>query len=338
MFIDYARVRIKAGNGGDGAVSFRREKFVPKGGPDGGDGGRGGDVIAIGDTNLNTLLDYRFNKSFKASNGVPGAGGRKTGHSGAPLILRLPLGTEVFVIEEERKVKLADITIAGEEIVLAKGGHGGKGNSNFATPTNQAPRHATPGKHTHEMELEFVLKLMADVGLVGFPNAGKSTLLSVLSAARPKIADYEFTTLEPMLGVVSVSEYQSFVMADIPGIIEGAHIGKGLGHQFLRHIQRTSILLYLIDVAMADPLEAYRTLRAELYLYDSFMDKKPFHIVLSKIDTIPEDEREERLAEVKQSFKDATGQEPEVVSSVGNIGLEHLKYTLYRKIQESKNT
>lgn len=336
MFIDYARVKIKAGNGGDGCVSFRREKFVPKGGPDGGDGGRGGDIIAVGDTNLNTLLDYRYSKFFKAPNGIAGAGGKKTGHSGAPLILRLPLGTEIFVIEEDRKVKLLDITTAGEEVVLSKGGRGGKGNSNFATPTNQAPRHATPGRHTHEMELEFVLKLMADVGLVGFPNAGKSTLLSVLSAARPKIADYEFTTLEPMLGVVSVSEYKSFVMADIPGIIEGAHIGKGLGHQFLRHIQRTSILLYIIDVAMPDPLEAYHTLRAELYLYDSFMDKKPFHIVLSKIDTLPEEEREQRLNEVRAIFQEATGQVVEVISAVSNIGLDHLKYTLYSKILESR--
>jgi GTPase len=336
LFIDYARVKIKAGNGGDGAVSFRREKFVPKGGPDGGDGGRGGDVIAIGDTNLNTLLDYRYSKFFKAPNGVAGSGGKKSGHSGAPLILRLPLGTEIFVIEEDRKVKLADITTPEEEIILAKGGRGGRGNSNYATPTNQAPRYAQPGRHTHEMELEFVLKLMADVGLVGFPNAGKSTLLSVLSAARPKIADYEFTTLEPMLGVVSVSDYQSFVMADIPGIIEGAHIGKGLGHQFLRHIQRTSILLFLIDVNAPDPVEAYHTLRAELHLYDSFMDKKPFHIVLSKIDTLPEEEREERIAEVSQLFQTATGQEVEAISSVSNIGLEPLKYKLYGMIQANR--
>lgn len=336
MFIDYARVKIKAGNGGDGCVSFRREKFIARGGPDGGDGGRGGNVIAIGDTNLNTLLDYRYSKFFKAENGVHGSGGRKTGHSGAPLILRLPLGTEIFEIKDGAKIKLADITVPDEEVILAKGGRGGKGNSNFATPTNQAPRHATPGRQYPEMELEFVLKLMADVGLVGFPNAGKSTLLSVLSAARPKIADYEFTTLEPMLGVVSVSEYQSFVMADIPGIIEGAHIGKGLGHRFLRHIQRTSILLYIIDVAAEDPLEAYHTLRSELYQYDSFMDKKPFHIVISKIDTLPEEEREDRLLEVSSIFKEATRQEVEAISSVSNIGLERLKYTMFKMIQDSR--
>jgi len=228
------------------------------------------------------------------------------------------------------------VTDPQERIILAKGGRGGKGNSNFATPTNQAPRHATPGKRTEEIELELVLKLMADVGLVGFPNAGKSTLLSVLSAARPKIADYEFTTLEPMLGVVRVSDYQHFVMADIPGIIEGAHIGKGLGHQFLRHIQRTSILLYLIDIACEDPLESYRTLKAELYLYDSFLEKKPFNIVLSKIDTIPEDEREERIAEIASIFQDTTSQKVLAISSVSNIGLEALKYQLYKQISENQ--
>lgn len=336
MFIDYARVRIKAGNGGDGAVSFRREKFVPKGGPDGGDGGRGGDIIAVGDTNVNTLLDYRYSKNFKAENGKPGSGGRKTGASGEDYVLRLPLGTEVYKLEEDKRIKLADITVAGEKVVLSNGGHGGKGNSNFATPTNQAPRHATPGGHTHEMELEFVLKLMADVGLVGFPNAGKSTLLSVLSSARPKIADYEFTTLEPMLGVVRVGDYKSFVMADIPGIIEGAHMGKGLGHQFLRHIQRTEILLFLIDIASPDPVEAYRTLRAELYLYDSFMDKKPHLIVISKTDTLPEDELSERLKDIKKGFMKHFKEDVLAISSVGQTKLEELKYLIYDTLQKTK--
>lgn len=337
MFIDYAKIKIQAGSGGDGAVSFRREKFVPKGGPDGGDGGRGGNVVILGDTNVNTLLDYRYHKFFKAENGKPGAGARKTGASGKDLILRLPLGTEIYQInEDDSRVKLVDVTEEHEEIILAKGGRGGKGNSNFATPTNQAPRHATPGRQTEAMQLEMVLKLMADVGLVGFPNAGKSTLLSVLSAARPKIADYEFTTLEPMLGVVKVSDYQSFVMADIPGIIEGAHIGKGLGHQFLRHIQRTSTLLYLIDVACEDPLEAFRTLRSELYLYDSFMDKKPFTIVLSKIDTLPEEEREKRIAEVSKIFADITKEKIFAISSVGKMGLEALNYHLHKLIQTAR--
>ncbi|MBW6513189.1 MAG: GTPase ObgE [Candidatus Syntrophosphaera sp.] len=334
MFIDYAKVRVKAGNGGDGVVSFRREKFIPKGGPDGGDGGRGGNITAIGDENVNTLLDYRYNKLYKAENGKHGAGSKKSGASGADTFLRLPLGTEVFRLDGDKRIKVADITHHNEEIVIAKGGHGGKGNSNFATPTNQAPRHATPGRQTQEMELEFVLKLMADVGLVGFPNAGKSTLLSVLSSARPKIADYEFTTLEPMLGVVRVSDYQSFVMADIPGIIEGAHMGKGLGHQFLRHIQRTSILLFLIDIAAPDPVSAFRTLRSELYFYDSFMDKKPSLVVISKLDTVPEDSRDEVLRDITDQFKQEFMVEVMPVSSVGQINLEQLKFKLYKMLRE----
>ena len=335
MFIDHARITVKAGNGGDGVVSFRREKFVAKGGPDGGDGGRGGSVIAVGDENVNTLLDYRYNKLFKAENGKPGSGARKSGPGGANVYLRLPLGTEVFRVEEDgKKFKIADITHHNEELVLARGGHGGKGNSNFATPTNQAPRHATPGKHTHVMELELVLKLMADVGLVGFPNAGKSTLLSVLSSARPKIADYEFTTLEPMLGVVRVSDYQSFVMADIPGIIEGAHLGKGLGHQFLQHIQRTSILLFLIEAGSPDPVNAFRTLRSELYLYDPFMDKKPCLAVISKLDTVPEDEREALTEAISAQVRKEFGVSVLPISSVGQINLEELKYRLFRMLKE----
>jgi GTP-binding protein len=336
MFIDYARIRIKSGNGGDGCVSFRREKFIPKGGPDGGDGGRGGDIVAIGDQNVNTLLDYRYHKTFAADNGKAGAGANKHGSSGKHIYLRMPLGTEIFQITDGKKTKLADIISHGEEIVLSNGGHGGKGNSNFATPTNQAPRHATPGRQTEELELELVLKLMADIGLVGFPNAGKSTLLSVMSAARPKIADYEFTTLEPMLGVVRVSDYQSFVMADIPGIIEGAHQGKGLGLQFLRHIQRTSLLLFLIDVHAADPLEAYRTLRAELFLYDPFMDKKPHLIALSKLDTLPEDEQEDTITEITARFNHEFHESIIGISAVSSFHIQELKRTLYDMLQRDK--
>ena len=336
MFIDYARIKIKSGNGGDGTISFRREKYVPKGGPDGGDGGRGGDVIAIGDSNLNTLLDYRYHKIFKAGNGKPGAGAKKTGSSGANCILRLPLGTEIYVLEENKKYKLADITEAGEKVILSAGGSGGKGNYNFATPTNQAPRIATPGVKTEEMELELVLKLMADVGLVGFPNAGKSTLLSVLSSARPKIADYEFTTLEPMLGVVYIGDYQNFVMADIPGIIKGAHLGKGLGDQFLRHIQRTHLLLFLIDITTPDPLEAYRTLRSELYLYDSFMDKKPHLIVISKTDTLSPEDLKQKLTEIRNAFKKKYNDEIFAISAVSKDGLDELKYKIYNILQQSR--
>jgi len=336
MFIDYARIKVKAGNGGDGCVSFRREKFVPKGGPDGGDGGRGGDIIALGDANVNTLLDYRYNKRFAAENGKPGAGANKHGVSGKPVYLRLPLGTEIFQVSGEKKTKLADVTHPGEEIVIFHGGSGGKGNINFATPTNQAPRQATPGKQTEEIELELVLKLMADVGLVGFPNAGKSTLLSVVSAARPKIADYEFTTLEPMLGVVQVSDYQSLVMADIPGIIAGAHLGKGLGLQFIRHIQRTSILLFLIDVNSEHPVEDYRTLRAELYLFDPFMDKKSHLIALSKLDTVPEDERKSKVEEVSELFRKEFSEEIIGISSVSGYHLQELKFKLFDLLQQNK--
>jgi GTP-binding protein len=336
MFIDYARIKIKAGNGGDGCVSFRREKFVPKGGPDGGDGGRGGDVIALGDSNVNTLLDYRYHKSFKAEDGKHGAGANKHGPSGKAVYLRLPLGTEIFQVIDEKKLKLADVTHHGEEIIISQGGNGGKGNTTFATAVNQAPRHATPGKISEEIELELVLKLMADVGLVGFPNAGKSTLLSVVSAARPKIADYEFTTLEPMLGVVQVTEYQSFVMADIPGIIAGAHLGKGLGMQFIRHIQRTSILLFLIDVQSANPLEDYRILRSELYMFDPFMEKKDHIVALSKLDTVPEDEREELVQEITRSFHKEFAEEIIGISSVSGYNMPELKRKLYDLLLQNK--
>ncbi len=333
MFIDHARIKIKAGDGGDGVVSFRREKFIPKGGPDGGDGGRGGDVIAVGDTNINTLLDYRNNRTFYAGNGKPGSGSRQSGASGASIIMRFPLGTEIFLVSDEGRRKLADITEPGEMIILGKGGYGGKGNINFATPTNQAPRRATPGKKTEKYDLELVLKLIADVGLVGFPNAGKSTLLSVMSAARPKIADYEFTTLEPMLGVVSVGDYQSFVMADIPGIIEGAHLGKGLGTQFLRHIQRTSILLFLIDIRSPDHLEAYRVLRNELHKYDTYMDRKPHLIAISKTDSISEDDLGSTLDQIRQRFMTECQVPLIAISAVSGHNITELKHHLFKKIR-----
>ncbi len=329
MFIDYSKIRVKAGNGGDGVISFRREKFIPKGGPDGGDGGKGGDIIAIGDMNVNTLLDYKYSRNFKAENGKAGSGAKKSGPGGTNLYLRLPLGTEIFKIVDDKKVKLCDVTNADEEVLIARGGRGGKGNCHYATSINQAPRKATPGRKTEELELELVLKLMADVGLVGFPNAGKSTLLSVVSAARPKIADYEFTTLEPMLGVVGVSEYQSFVMADIPGIIEGAHIGKGLGIQFLKHIQRTSVLLFLIDVCTPDPVLAYQTLRAELFLYDAYMDKKPHLIAISKLDILPQEEQESTLKNISKLFIKQCKESVIPISAVSGINIDELKFKLF---------
>ena len=328
MFIDFAKARIKAGNGGDGVVSFRREKFVPKGGPDGGDGGRGGDVIILGDENVNTLITYRYSHLYAAGNGKPGSSAKKTGANGENVYLRVPLGTQIFLIKEDgKKQKMGEITAHGEELLIARGGRAGKGNCNFANSINQAPRHATLGRKTQEQELEMVLKLMADVGLVGFPNAGKSTLLSVLSSARPKIADYEFTTLEPMLGVVKGHDYRSFVMADIPGIIEGAHLGKGLGHQFLQHIQRTSILLFLIDVNSQDPVLAYQTLRSELYLYDKYMDKKPFLVAISKMDTV--DDIDEILDPIRQRFKADFKVELLPISSVKHLNLETLKNRIF---------
>ncbi|MBN2829944.1 MAG: GTPase ObgE [Candidatus Cloacimonetes bacterium] len=332
MFIDHAKIRVEAGSGGDGCVSFRREKFITKGGPDGGDGGHGGNVIIIGKGNMNTLINYRHIQTIKADDGIYGDGGNRTGKSGKNEYVFVPVGTEVYEITDEGRVKIADITEIGQEIVIAKGGRGGKGNSNFATATHRAPRKATPGRPGEQKSLELVLKLMADVGLVGFPNAGKSTLLSAVSAARPKIADYEFTTLEPSLGVISVSEYESFVMADIPGIIEGAHMGKGLGIQFLQHIQRTKVLLFLLDINSPDPLHDYQILKNELHSYDDYLDKKPHLIVMSKIDTIPEEDLEGKLVELRDAFAEQMHEEIIAISSVASKNLMQLKQKLFALI------
>ncbi|HPY96494.1 MAG TPA: GTPase ObgE [Candidatus Cloacimonadota bacterium] len=336
MFIDYAKIKVEAGNGGSGCVSFRREKFVSKGGPDGGDGGKGGDIIMIGDENANTLIQFRYNKLYKAENGVNGSGKNKYGASGKSNTIRVPLGTEIAIIDENGvKQRVGDILHHNEELIVAKGGFGGKGNAHFVSSTNQAPRRATEGRQGEEFVLELTLKLMADVGLVGFPNAGKSTLLSSISAARPKIADYEFTTLEPMLGVVYVDEFRTFVMADIPGLIEGAHGGKGKGIQFLRHIQRTKTLLFLIDINSADPVHDYFILRKELFLYDTKLDKKSSIVVLSKIDTLPEEEREAKLTEVTALFKEKTNEEIIGISSVANMNTNELKNKLYEMIKNA---
>ena len=288
MFIDYSRIKVESGRGGSGSVSFRREKFVAKGGPDGGDGGRGGDVIAVGDENLNTLIAFRYNKLFKAKRGAHGEGSNCTGKTGEDNTLRMPLGTIIYDITDGKHEKMGEITEHGEELILAVGGNGGRGNKRFATATNKSPRYAKPGGEPQLLELELELRLMADVGLVGFPNAGKSTLISRISQAHPKIADYEFTTLAPSLGVVAVTEFESFVMADIPGIIEGASDGKGLGIQFLRHIERTKTLLFLIDINSNDPFDDYQVLKKELHTYDPYLDKKKHMIVLSKLDTVTE--------------------------------------------------
>jgi GTP-binding protein len=286
MFIDRVVVRVEAGTGGSGASSFRREKFVPMGGPDGGDGGRGGDVIVRGDDNLATLLDYTYRDSWTAERGEHGMGSNKTGRSGASVVLPVPPGT---VIREQGGAPLGEILAHGDEIVVARGGRGGKGNAFFATSTHQSPREWQPGEEGEQRVLELELKLIADVGLVGKPNAGKSTLLSVISAARPKIADYPFTTLSPNLGVVQLTDARTFVVADIPGIIEGAHEGKGLGLQFLRHVERTRVLAFLIPIDAMDWQQEYDDLRREVAAYSPELARIPHCVVFTKMDLLGED-------------------------------------------------
>lgn len=283
-FIDSAVIQVKAGSGGVGCVSFRREKFVPKGGPDGGTGGRGGSVIIRANRHLATLLDYQYRKIYNAPRGEHGLGARKTGHSGKDVTLEVPVGTILRVAGGGEII--ADMIEHGQEVVAARGGRGGRGNAEFATSTNQAPREFEQGEHGEERELELELKLLADVGLVGFPNAGKSTLISVISAARPKIADYPFTTLVPNLGIVRIDMGKSFVVADIPGLIEGAHEGKGLGIQFLRHIERTHVLVFLLDCTREDPKADYAVLDKELRLFNEDLARKPRIVALTKIDTL----------------------------------------------------
>jgi len=286
VFIDRVVVRVEAGTGGSGASSFRREKFVPMGGPDGGDGGRGGDVIVRGDDNLATLLDYTYRDSWQAERGEHGMGSNKTGRSGADVVLPVPPGT---VIREVGGAVLGEVLAHGDEMVVARGGRGGKGNAFFATATHQSPREWQPGEEGEQRSLELELKLIADVGLVGKPNAGKSTLLSVISAARPKIADYPFTTLSPNLGVVQLSDARTFVVADIPGIIEGAHEGKGLGLQFLRHVERTRVLAFLIPIDAMDWQQEFDDLRREVAAYSGALAEKPHCIVFTKLDLLGEE-------------------------------------------------
>jgi GTP-binding protein len=288
MFIDRAVVKVKGGGGGSGIVSFRREKFVPLGGPDGGDGGRGGDVVVRADDNLSTLLDYTYRDSWKAESGDHGSGANKTGRSGAGVVLPVPPGTVLRDLATGEL--LGELVDAGDEIVVARGGRGGKGNSHFATATHQAPREFQPGEDGQTRTLELELKLIADVGLVGQPNAGKSTLLATISAARPKIADYPFTTLAPNLGVVPLSGHRTFVVADIPGIIEGAHEGRGLGLQFLRHIERTRLLAFLVPVDSMDWQAEYDQLRGEVGAYSPELAEKPHCVVFTKMDLLGGDD------------------------------------------------
>ncbi len=322
MFIDRAVVRVEAGTGGSGCMSFRREHRVPMGGPDGGDGGRGGDVIVRGDSNLATLLDYTYRDRWEAERGDHGKGANKTGHSGQDVILPVPPGT--IIRDAETKELVGEILESGDEIIVAKGGRGGKGNAFFQTSTHQAPREWQPGEEGQARTLELELKLIADVGLVGQPNAGKSTLLSVVSAARPKIADYPFTTLSPNLGVVQLTDNRTFVVADIPGIIEGAHEGKGLGLQFLRHIERTRVLAFLIPIDTMEWQEEYDGLRAEVSSYSAELAAKPHCVVFTKLDLLGE----EYVPEI--DAPDAFGVFS--ISAAGRTGLDTLLAAWWSKI------
>lgn len=304
-FVDEARIEVHAGKGGNGAVSFRREKFIPFGGPDGGDGGRGGSIYAIADRNVNTLIDYRYTRVFRARNGEGGRGADCNGKGADDISLRVPVGT--LIIDQASGAVVADLTRHGQAALLARGGDGGLGNLNFKSSTNRAPRQHTPGREGESRELHLELKVLADVGLLGLPNAGKSTFIAAVSNARPKVADYPFTTLHPNLGVVRVGIEKSFVIADIPGLIEGAAEGAGLGHQFLRHLQRTRILLHLVDLAPfdegADPVRDAKAIVEELRMYDPSLYDKPRWLVLNKLDMIPENERAPRVRDFVKRFK-----------------------------------
>lgn len=326
MFIDYAEIEISSGNGGNGAITFRREKYVPKGGPSGGNGGKGGDVIIKSFHNLSTLLDFRYKKNYKAENGQPGASSLKDGKNGNNILIKVPVGT--LVKDAITGKVLFDFVEDGMEFFAAKGGNGGKGNSNFATSTRQTPRFAEPGKPGEIKKITLELKLLADVGLVGFPNAGKSTLISTISAAKPKIANYPFTTLEPNLGIVYYKDYKSFTVADIPGIIEGASDGKGLGIKFLRHIERTGLLLFLIDITSENYKNEYKILLNELKSYSPVLAKKKKIIALSKADLIPEKELN-KILKKNALIKDV----PMVIfSSASQFGIKELLDTIWQSI------
>ncbi len=330
-FVDQATIYVKAGDGGAGCVSFRREKFVPKGGPDGGDGGRGGNVVLRADEGLSTLLDFRYRRVFRARRGGHGQGSNRTGRSAPDLVIPVPVGT--VVKDAATGEVLADLTQHGQEAVVARGGRGGRGNAHFATPTRRAPRYAEPGEKGEERTLILELRLMADAGLVGKPNAGKSTLLARMSAARPKIADYPFTTLHPNLGVVSLGLGQSFVLADLPGLVEGAHRGVGLGDRFLRHASRTRVLAYVLDAALAeDPLQDLEVLRTELAAYDPALAERAQVVALNKVD-LPDGRRR---AEALQPVLARQGYHVFLTSGVTGEGVAALARKLWELVQASR--
>ena len=328
-FLDQAKIYTRSGHGGPGAISFRREAHVPLGGPDGGNGGRGGDIVAMAVNGLNTLIDYRYQQHFKAESGRPGAGRDRSGASGKDVIMRLPIGTQV--LSDDQQTVLADLTYEGQTIILAKGGTGGKGNAFFKSSTNRAPRKSQPGEDGQEMWVWLRLKLIADAGLLGMPNAGKSTFLSAVSAARPKIADYPFTTLHPNLGVVGI-DGKEFVMADIPGLIEGAHEGAGLGHRFLGHVERCRILLHLIDATGEDPVAAWKMLRNELKAYSDDLYGKPEIVGLTKLDAAPED----YAADLAIALQEAGAGPVLALSSVTGSGVTTMLRQLINVIETSR--
>lgn len=340
-FIDEATIEVFAGKGGNGSASFRREKFIPKGGPDGGDGGKGGSVFALADRNINTLIDYRYSKQYKAKNGENGRGSDCYGAGADDIILKMPVGTTI--VNEETGLLVADLTEHDQKVLLAKGGDGGLGNIHFKSSVNRAPRQFTKGKEGEQSKLKLELKVLADVGLLGMPNAGKSTLIAAVSNARPKIADYPFTTLHPNLGVVRVGPSQSFVIADIPGLIEGAAEGAGLGHQFLKHLARTRVLIHLVDIAPfdpnVDPLAEALAIVKELKKYDESLYAKPRRLVLNKLDMVPPDELDERVKALTEGYKKATGWDGKVsvISSLTRSGTEQLMKEIHEDLVTQMN-
>ena len=332
-FVDEALITVEAGNGGAGCLSFRREKYIPKGGPDGGDGGHGGSVILMADENLNTLIDYRFQPRYRADNGRPGAGRNKTGAGGSDLVLKVPVGTAIY--NDETNTLVGEVVADGDVMTVAEGGRGGLGNTRFKSSTNRAPRRTTPGIPGEAYKLRLELRLLADVGLVGLPNAGKSTLISQLSAAKPKIADYPFTTLVPQLGVVSLAPHRNFVIADIPGLISGAAEGAGLGTRFLKHLTRTRILLHLVDVAPIDekdPVDVVETIADELEQFSPSLAARERWLILNKVDLVNADERDAFIDELKEAFN--WPHPVHVISGVTGDGCELLAYNLMTRLEE----
>jgi len=328
-FLDEAKVYIRSGAGGNGCVSFRREKFIEFGGPNGGDGGKGGDVIVVAVEGLNTLIDYRYQQHFTAKNGGGGMGKDRHGANGADIVLKIPVGTQIY--EEDGETLLADLTEAGQRVVLARGGNGGFGNAYFKSSTNRAPRHANPGQPGVELTIRLRLKLIADAGIVGLPNAGKSTFLAAVSAAKPKIADYPFTTLHPQLGVVDV-DGREFVLADIPGLIEGAHEGVGLGDRFLGHVERCRVLLHLVDGTEPDAGAAYKTVRAELAAYGHELTEKPEIVALNKADALTPEDIKQQVARLKRASKKT----PLVMSGVSRDGVNEVLRALFKVIERAR--